>query len=1288
MDSGTGAVTGLDDQECQIAVVLSANAYHDLEHTYTFTVGKGTIQIAGNTNAAKWGSYPTMEVGVARTELAPATGATTPAGVDKVYRSLTPAICSATPQGAVSASTHGPCRVKLVLSIDNYFDKEYTYSFNVTKGTIAVAGADAAAKWGTYPALTVGTSVDAPDTGDITPSGVGKTYSSLTASVCTVDARGAVTGLDDAECQVKLVLSIDNYFDLAYTYTFTVGKGTIAVAGSDEAARWGSYGTVQVGAAGATSAPTVGTLTPSDTTKSYTSDTPAVCSVDARGAVTGIDDASCEITLTLSRNNYNDRTHTYTLTVEAGAISVAGATDTAKWGSYGAVTVGGGVTPAPVIGTVTPTGAAKAYTSLTTSACNAYETTGEVTAVAASAGNCRIRLTLSADGYEDTTKTYTFSVGKGTQTGVAWNPGSTTTHLGAGSVELGAVSGADSSSSITYSVVSAGETGCAFGSGSDVNLRTLSFSALGTCQVKATVTRAEYNDWSSGTIDITVASSPPVGISWTGYGSGANTAGYGNTAPGLDTPTLNPATATATYTHTGSACSVTSDGTLTVLALGTCQVTLTATPADSNNLAATATVTVTVGKGTQPAPATPANMYGANPTLVTGGTLSVVNAPTGGHGEPSYVVWPESRSVCRLDNATGEITALLNGNCIVVFNWTGDANYLPSSRQAIFNIEIGKGTIAITDAGSYTGTLTVGGESLTPSAPTATPAGASFAYALKAGESDCTLNSGTTGEVTANAVAITSGTECEVVLTASKTGYNDATADIAIPMQGAQLTFATPPLYPRNALALSGTLRPDPLPPSTDDNSIAVTWTFSAAGTRSGSTQTGVCSVNNDSTNADFGLVTAGSSAQADDICTVTVTASTTTSGYDSWSRSVPLTLRTSRILQLATGAYQNCVIIEGRGLKCWGHNYAGKLGYGDNNDRGDGASEMGSDLPFVNVGAGLSVRSVSMGYSSTCAVLTGGVLKCWGENHNGQLGQGDTSDRSSPPSTGVNLGTGRTAVHVSNYYLHTCAVLDDGSVKCWGARQYSRLGYSPHPNSDYHAPIDATLDLGTGRTAQMLDVGSYTAFAVLDNGSLVSWGGDPWGYGTLGDGASGANYNYTPTSVSLGVGVTAKFVASGNSHACAILNNDTLKCWGKNSYGRLGDNTTTHRPTPVAVDLGTNVTAKAVATGDYHTCAILNDDSVKCWGRNNRGQLGQGDTTDRSAPVAVNLGTNKSALMISAGDEHTCAVLNDHTVKCWGHNRYGQLGVGTANSGGEGTTVWGDGANEMGDNLSTVDLL
>ena len=846
VDSGTGAVTGLDDDECRIGLVLSVNAYNDLEYIYTLTVGKGTIQVAGNTDTAKWGSYPTMEVGVVRTESAPAIGTTTPASVEKVYSSLTPTICSATPQGAVTASTHGSCQVKLVLSIDNYNDKEYTYSFNVTKGTIAVAGSDEAAKWGTYPTLTVGTSVDAPDTGEITPSGASKTYSSLTSAVCSVDAQGAVTGLDDAECQIKLVLSSDNYFDLSHTYTFTVGKGTIAVAGADDAAKWGSYETVQVGAASATAAPAVGTLTPSDTTKSYTSDTPAVCSVDAQGAVTGIDDASCEITLTLSRNNYNDRTYTYTFTVEAGVISVAGATDTAKWGSYGPVTVGGGVTQAPAIGTVTPTGAAKAYTSLTASACNVYETTGEVTAVAASAGNCRIRLTLSADGYDDTTKTYTFSVGKGTQTGVAWNPGSTTTHLGAGSVELGAVSGADSSASITYSVVSAGETGCAFGSGSDVNLRTLSFSALGTCQVKATVTRSEYNDWNSGTIDITVASSPPVGISWTGYGGGANTAGYGNTAPELDSPTLNPATATATYTHTGSACSVTSDGTLTVLALGTCQVTLSATPADSNNLAATATVTVTVGKGTQPAPAIPANMYGANPTLVTGGTLEVVNAPTGGHGEPSYVVWTTSRSVCRLDNSTGEITALLNGNCIVVFNWTGDANYLPSSREAIFNIAIGKGTIAITDAGSYTGTLTVGGESLTPSTPTATPAGVSFAYALKAGEADCTLNSGTTGEVTANAVAITSGTECEVVLTASKTGYNDETADIAVPMQGAQLTFATPPLYPRNALALSGTLRPDPLPPSTDDNSIAVTWTFSAAGTRSGSTQSGVCSVNND----------------------------------------------------------------------------------------------------------------------------------------------------------------------------------------------------------------------------------------------------------------------------------------------------------------------------------------------------------------------------------------------------------------------------------------------------------
>jgi alpha-tubulin suppressor-like RCC1 family protein len=161
-------------------------------------------------------------------------------------------------------------------------------------------------------------------------------------------------------------------------------------------------------------------------------------------------------------------------------------------------------------------------------------------------------------------------------------------------------------------------------------------------------------------------------------------------------------------------------------------------------------------------------------------------------------------------------------------------------------------------------------------------------------------------------------------------------------------------------------------------------------------------------------------------------------------------------------------------------------------------------------------------------------------------------------------------------------------------------------------------------------------------------------------------------------------------------LNDGSVKCWGDNSGGVLGLGDKNHHgdgPDEMGdnlrtVNLGTNKTAEAIAAGEVHTCAILNDGSVKCWGFNGSGQLGLGDTIGRGAEPTdmgdnlrtVNLGAGKTAKKIAAGGDHTCAILNDGSVKCWGANSRGALGLGDKNN-------RGDGSNEMGDNLPTVKL-
>jgi alpha-tubulin suppressor-like RCC1 family protein len=182
---------------------------------------------------------------------------------------------------------------------------------------------------------------------------------------------------------------------------------------------------------------------------------------------------------------------------------------------------------------------------------------------------------------------------------------------------------------------------------------------------------------------------------------------------------------------------------------------------------------------------------------------------------------------------------------------------------------------------------------------------------------------------------------------------------------------------------------------------------------------------------------------------------------------------------------------------------------------------------------------------------------------------------------------------------------------------------------------------------------------------------------------------------VNLGTGRSAKAISAGSDHTCAILDNDTVKCWGYGGYGVLGQGNTINRGDGAnemgdslpAIELGSGRTAKAISASDtYHTCALLDDDSIKCWGDNIWGALGLGNTSGRGDAAGemgdnlptVNLGTGRTAQAVTTGRYHTCALLDDDSVKCWGQNNYGQLGQ-------DDTTVRGTGANQMGDALDPV---
>ena len=281
-----------------------------------------------------------------------------------------------------------------------------------------------------------------------------------------------------------------------------------------------------------------------------------------------------------------------------------------------------------------------------------------------------------------------------------------------------------------------------------------------------------------------------------------------------------------------------------------------------------------------------------------------------------------------------------------------------------------------------------------------------------------------------------------------------------------------------------------------------------------------------------------------------------------------------------------------------------------------------------------------------TCAVTNMGGVKCWGSNDSGQLGDGTLTDRMTP----VNV-TGLTSdvATIATGGAHTCALTTTDGVKCWGDNEVGQLGDGT--TTQRLSPVDVN---GLTSGVMAIAAGGDRTCALTNAGGVKCWGEN--GYGQLGDGTT--TDRLTPVDVNgLTSGVSA--IAAGSYHTCAVTNAGSVKCWGYNEFGQLGDGTRTKRLTPVDVG-GLTSDVMMVAAGDYHTCALTNAGSVKCWGKNNYSQLGDGTTTPHLTPVDVN-GLTTGVMTIAAGTNHACGITTMGGLRCWGWNGVGQLGDGTS---------------------------
>jgi alpha-tubulin suppressor-like RCC1 family protein len=342
----------------------------------------------------------------------------------------------------------------------------------------------------------------------------------------------------------------------------------------------------------------------------------------------------------------------------------------------------------------------------------------------------------------------------------------------------------------------------------------------------------------------------------------------------------------------------------------------------------------------------------------------------------------------------------------------------------------------------------------------------------------------------------------------------------------------------------------------------------------------------------------------------------------------------------VSAGSAHTCALLSSGTVKCWGDNNSGQLG--------DGSATHYSSTP-VSVSGISTASQVSAGSYHSCALLDDGTVKCWGVNDYGQLGDGSTTDSSTPVS--VSGIANATKISVGSYY--SCALLSGGAVKCWGYNYDGELGNGS--TIDYSSTPVSVSGIST---ASQVSAGRYHSCALLSGGAVKCWG---YNYdGELGNGST-IDYSSTPVSVS-GIS-TATQISGGGYHSCALLSGGAVKCWGNNGYGELGNGSTIDSSsTPVPVSAIS--TATQISGGGHHSCALLSDSTVECWGYNGYGQLGNDSTNNRSTPVQVKgvggTGTLSNVTQISGGGYHSCALLVGSTVECWGDNEYGQLGDGS----------------------------
>ncbi|MDZ7817030.1 MAG: RCC1 repeat- and reductase domain-containing protein [Planctomycetota bacterium] len=333
--------------------------------------------------------------------------------------------------------------------------------------------------------------------------------------------------------------------------------------------------------------------------------------------------------------------------------------------------------------------------------------------------------------------------------------------------------------------------------------------------------------------------------------------------------------------------------------------------------------------------------------------------------------------------------------------------------------------------------------------------------------------------------------------------------------------------------------------------------------------------------------------------------------------------------------------------LKAWGYNYYGVLGDGTNTD----------SLVPVNVSTPTGMEKVvqlGVGRSHNVALCSDGAIWTWGENSDGELGDGSNDDRNIPVQVAMPAGMEDIIAIAAGQY-HSLALSSDGTVWAWGYNNDGQLGDGTNDTSN--VPVQVSLS-GCMDTVVAIAAGGDHSLALCEDGEVWTWGWNP--FGQLGDNST-ASRN-TPTSVHQPVGMNDVIgIASGYGHSMAICSDSSLWTWGWNFRGQLGNGSTTESLVPVEITIPSNEPIM-LAGGNQHTLALTDNNTVWAWGDDVKyGQLGTTASSQETLPVAVSAPVGMvDVVAVGAGEYTSFAVCDDGSVWAWGRNNDGQLGDGS----------------------------